>query len=130
MICNGNSLIHIRHSSVNRRYLFLQSVYHRTLRRTVMRYVNLSTVLVFRLVSVKVHARFPTYKSMIDANLMLPDEAARLRAIDRKTPHESTWIPFVWAMALLQEARDEKRIQVGVIHYIYRAIRCLPKNIR
>ena len=79
-----------------------------------MRYVNLSSVLVFRLVSYKVHARFPTYKAMIDANLMLPQEAARLSAIDNKTPHESTWIPFVWAMQLLQTARDEGKIIVNM----------------
>ena len=79
-----------------------------------MRYVNLSTVLVFRLVSCKVHVRFPTYKAMINANLMLPEEAARLRAIDKTTPHESTWIPFVWAMSLLQNARDEGKIIVSI----------------
>jgi bestrophin-3 len=79
-----------------------------------MRYVNLSTVLVYRLVSCKVHARFPTYESMIDANLMLPEEANRLKTIDQKTPHESTWIPFVWAMTLLQNARDEGKIIVSL----------------
>jgi hypothetical protein len=35
----------------------LQDDFSRNLRRTVMRYVNLSIVLVFRLVSTKVHAR-------------------------------------------------------------------------
>ena len=92
----------------------MQSTYHRTLRRTVMRYVNLSTVLVYRLVSCKVHARFPTYQSMIDANLLLKEEAARLKSINKKSPHESTWIPFVWATALLQNARDEGKIIVGL----------------
>ena len=82
-----------------------------------MRYVNLSTVLVYRLVSVKVHARFPTYQSMIDAKLLLPQEAARLKAINQKTPHESTWIPFVWAMTLLRNARDEGKIIV-IFHNI------------
>ena len=70
-----------------------QDTFRRNLRRTVMRYVNLSIVLVFRLVSCKVHKRFPTYQSMIDAKLMLPLEAKRLQKIDEKTPHESTWAP-------------------------------------
>ena len=39
-----------------------------------MRYVNLSMVLVYRLVSTKVHARFPTYESLVQAKLMLPHE--------------------------------------------------------
>jgi len=49
---------------------------------------------------------------MIDAKLLLPQEAARLKAINQKTPHESTWIPFVWAMTLLRNARDEGKIIV------------------
>ena len=52
--------------------IFFQDPFTRNLRRTVMRYVNLSIVLVFRLVSAKVHARFPDYQSLIKAKLMLP----------------------------------------------------------
>ena len=51
---------------------------------------------------------------MIDANLLLKEEAARLKSINKKSPHESTWIPFVWATALLQNARDEGKIIVGL----------------
>ena len=80
----------------------------------MMRYVNLSTVLVFRLVSSNVRERFPTYGTMIDANLLLPEEAERLKAIDKQTPHETTWIPFVWAMSLLQDARDKGKIKVSL----------------
>lgn len=61
-----------------------QDDYHRTLRRTIMRYINLSHVLVFRLVSSKVRDRFPTYRSLVDAGLMLPDEEGRLQAIDNR----------------------------------------------
>ena len=53
------------------------------LRRTVMRYVNLSIVLVFRLVSAKVHARFPDYQSLINAKLMLPLEMIRMKKCER-----------------------------------------------
>ena len=77
-----------------------------------MRYVNLSIVLVFRLVSCKVHKRFPTYQSMIDAKLMLPHEAARLQKVDEKTPHESTWAPVLWALKLIQIARTGNKIQI------------------
>ena len=52
----------------------LQDPFSRNLRRTVMRYVNLSIILVFRLVSTKVHARFPTYESLVEAKMMLPHE--------------------------------------------------------
>ena len=39
-----------------------------------MRYVNLSMFLVYRLVSTKVKARFPTYESLVEAKLLLPNE--------------------------------------------------------
>ena len=44
----------------------------------------MSTVLVFRRVSNKVLARFPTYKSLVEAGLMLPAEAACLADVDLK----------------------------------------------
>ena len=82
------------------------------LRRTVIRYVNLSTILVFRLVAVKVHARFPTYGSLVEAKVLLPHEAERLEAVDRRTHHETTYIPILWAMNLIQTAREEGRINI------------------
>ncbi len=68
-----------------------QDHFRKNLRRTVMRYVNLSTILVYRLVSLKVKARFPTFKDMVAAKLILPHEVERLSKVDAKTPHESTW---------------------------------------
>ena len=48
----------------------------------MMRYLNLSTVLVFRTVSPKVLARFPTYESLVEAGLMLPGEDQKLANVD------------------------------------------------
>ena len=92
-------------------FICLQDDFTRNLRVTVMRYVNLSIVLVFRLVSTKVEERFPTYQSLVDAKLMLPHEKQRLIQADIKTPHESTWTPVLWALKLLERARSEKNIQ-------------------
>lgn len=75
-----------------------------------MRYINLSTILVYRLVSLKVKARFPTYQHLIDSKLMLPHEVERLEKADAKTPHESTWTPILWAVKLIQRARTEGKI--------------------
>jgi len=47
-----------------------------------MRYLNLSTVLVFRTVSPKVRERFPNYKALVEAGLMLPGEDDRLSHVD------------------------------------------------
>ncbi len=58
--------------------------FRKNLRRTVMRYVNLSTILVYRLVSLKVKARFPTYREMVEAKLILPHEVERLKKADAR----------------------------------------------
>ena len=77
-----------------------------------MRYVNLSTILVYRLVSAKVMKRFPDYESLVIAKLMLPHEVERLKKCDEKTPHEITWMPILWAMKMLTRARIEKKIEI------------------
>ena len=92
--------------------LFLQGQFERNLRRTVMRYVNLSIVLVFRLVSRKVQDRFPDYESLVHAKLMLPLEVERMKKCESETPHEATWTPVLWALKLLERARSEGKIKV------------------
>ena len=89
-----------------------QSMYHRTLRRTMIRYVNLSTILVLRLVASSVYDRFPTYESMVKANVLLPHEKARLETVDKRTPHETTYIPILWALNLVHNARKDGKINV------------------
>ena len=96
-------------------YLPGKDDFTRNLRRTVMRYVNLSIVLVFRLVSKKVKARFPDYDSLVHAKLMLTKEVKRMKTFERETPHEATWTPLLWALKLLERARSEGKIQVGVL---------------
>ena len=49
-------------------------MFQKHLRRTIMRYVNLSSILALRLIAVKVHERFPTYESLVEAKLLLPAE--------------------------------------------------------
>lgn len=89
-----------------------RNLFHKHLRRAVMRYVNLSSVLALRLISVSVKKRFPDYKSLIDSKLLLECEAERLEKVDIQTPHESSWTPLLWAMKLLAKAKEEKKITV------------------
>ena len=77
-----------------------------------MRYINLSTILVYRLVSNETKARFPTYQSLVDAKLMLPIEVERMHKVESKAKHESSWVPIVWASKLLQKARTEGMIKI------------------
>lgn len=60
--------------------------------------------------SIKVHARFPNYKSLVKAKILLPHEAERLEAVDDRTPHETTYIPILWAMNLIHKARSEGKV--------------------
>ena len=78
-----------------------------------MRYVNLSTILVYRLVSPVVMERFPDYESLVNAKLMLPHEVERLNKTDLKTPlDKTTWAPMLWAMKLLTKARKEGKVKI------------------
>ena len=92
-------------------FFYLKDEKTANLRRTVMRYVNLSTILVYRLVSENVKDRFPDYESLIESKLMLPNEVERLKKIDKKTPHESTMMPILWAKKMLtRHAVYEKNV--------------------
>ena len=87
--------------------------FQKNLRLTVMRYYNLSTILVYRLVAGKVHRRFPDFDALIEAKLMLPREAIRFQEVNAKTPYESTWTPLLWASKLITKARAEKKITIS-----------------
>ena len=77
-----------------------------------MRYINLSTVLVYRLIARKVMNRFPDYNSLIESKLLLPSEVEKLKKVDGETPHESTWAPLLWASKLITKARADGKIKL------------------
>ena len=89
-----------------------QDSFKKNLRRTVMRYLNLSTILTYPLVSEKVRKRFPSMDTLLMSKLILPHEIERLVKADARTPHESTWVPIMWALKLLQRARSDGKITV------------------
>ena len=68
--------------------------------------------MVLRVVASTVHDRFPTYESLVDAKLLLPHEKERLETVDKRTPHETTFIPILWAMNLVQDARSDGKIKI------------------
>ena len=77
-----------------------------------MRYVNLSNILVLRKISRKVEQKFPTGKHLVEENLLLPKELEMFEEIDNQSPQESTWVPLMWAMRLISNAFDEKKIDI------------------
>ncbi|XP_042170296.1 bestrophin-3-like isoform X3 [Oncorhynchus tshawytscha] len=84
----------------------------RLLRRTLMRYVNLTSLLIFRSVSTAVCKRFPTMEHVVEAGFMTPEERKIFDAV--KSPHLKYWIPVVWFSNMASRARTEGRIKDSV----------------
>ncbi|KAM4615578.1 bestrophin-3-like [Polymixia lowei] len=84
----------------------------RLLRRTLMRYVNLTSLLIFRSVSTAVCKRFPTVDHMVEAGFMTPEERKAFENI--RSPHLKYWVPVVWFTNLASKARKDGRIQDSV----------------
>ncbi|KAG9336337.1 hypothetical protein JZ751_002684 [Albula glossodonta] len=66
----------------------------RLIRRTLMRYVNLSGVLIYRSISTAVYKRFPTMEHLVQAGLMTAEELRQLEALP--SSHNKFWVPCMW----------------------------------
>uniref|UniRef100_UPI0037E84F6E bestrophin-3-like n=1 Tax=Semicossyphus pulcher TaxID=241346 RepID=UPI0037E84F6E len=86
--------------------------YGRLLRRTLVRYVNLTSLLIFRSVSTAVCKRFPTMEHVVEAGFMTPEERKVFENV--RSPHLKYWIPVVWFTNLASKARQEGRIQDSI----------------
>ncbi|MBN3294949.1 BEST1 protein, partial [Amia calva] len=84
----------------------------RLLRRSMMRYANLSGVLIYRSVSTAVYKRFPSMEHLVQAGLMTAEELKELQALP--SPHSKFWVPCVWFGSLAQRARQDGRISNDV----------------
>ncbi|KAH0621057.1 hypothetical protein JD844_022069 [Phrynosoma platyrhinos] len=83
--------------------------YGRLLRRTMMRYINLLSVLILRSVSTAVFKRFPSIDHIVTAGLMTPEEHKKYESVN--SPHNKFWIPCVWFSNLAVKARNDGRIR-------------------
>ncbi|KAM8972903.1 bestrophin-3 [Pelodytes ibericus] len=83
--------------------------YGRLLRRTLMRYVNLTSLLIFRSVSTAVYKRFPTMDHVEEAGFMTSDERKIFDNLN--SPHLKYWVPVIWFGNLASKARSEGRIR-------------------
>ncbi|XP_068442754.1 bestrophin-3-like [Clinocottus analis] len=86
--------------------------YGRLLRRTLVRYVNLTSLLIFRSVSTAVCKRFPTMDHVVEAGFMTAEERKVFENI--RSPHLKYWIPVVWFSNLASKARQDGRIQDSI----------------
>lgn len=83
----------------------------RLLRRTLIRYVNLATVVLFQSISASVLKRFPTMKHVVDAGLMTAEEKVVFESV--KLAVNKHWVPLVWFVNLVNVAVKEGRVQPG-----------------
>uniref|UniRef100_A0A8C3VVI0 Bestrophin n=1 Tax=Catagonus wagneri TaxID=51154 RepID=A0A8C3VVI0_9CETA len=81
----------------------------RLLRRTLIRYANLASVLVLRSVSTRVLKRFPTMEHVVDAGFMSQEERKKFESL--KSDFNKYWVPCVWFTNLAARARKDGRIR-------------------
>ncbi|XP_048353059.1 bestrophin-4 [Sphaerodactylus townsendi] len=84
----------------------------RILRRTLIRYANLSSVLILRSVSTRVLKRFPTMDHLVDAGFMTQDERKKFESLH--SDFNKYWIPCVWFTNLAAQARRDGRVRDDV----------------
>ncbi|CAD6187932.1 unnamed protein product [Caenorhabditis auriculariae] len=78
----------------------------KAIRKSILRYMLLSFVLVFRDVSERIIKRFPTYKHLVPA-LMTEEERLKLERIEKVRVH---WMPIEWSLSLLRRCREQGSI--------------------
>uniref|UniRef100_A0A0P4WQM3 Bestrophin homolog n=1 Tax=Scylla olivacea TaxID=85551 RepID=A0A0P4WQM3_SCYOL len=83
----------------------------RLMRRTIVRYVNLSFVLTLTMITPRAKKRFPTLDHIVEAGFMTVNEKNVFSTMVNKTPHPLYYVPLVWAGTLVSRARREGRIR-------------------
>jgi len=102
--------IYVRHHTLNEHDMekCVRCEDARSLRRTMVRWLNLGSVLTFRDVSQSVRDRFPTLDHITSAGFMTKSELDIYE--NTKTVHLKYWIPFIWFGSLASKARTSNLI--------------------
>ncbi|XP_029167552.1 bestrophin-4-like [Nylanderia fulva] len=90
-------------------YISENDEYSRMLRRALMRYLNLSLILVLRSISSAVKRRFPTLEHVVDSGFMTSLELELYQSVP-SSEFNTYWIPCTWFVNLLKEARKTHRL--------------------
>ncbi|CAL8147676.1 unnamed protein product [Orchesella dallaii] len=89
----------------------------RMMRRTIMRYINLTLNLTLAMISSQVRVRFPTMEHMVEAGFMVPHERIIIDHLNEQMPGPKYYVPIVWAGAVASKARKEGRIKDDIALY-------------
>uniref|UniRef100_A0A1I7UIL9 Bestrophin homolog n=1 Tax=Caenorhabditis tropicalis TaxID=1561998 RepID=A0A1I7UIL9_9PELO len=79
----------------------------KVLRRTIIRYLVLSQVLVLRDISMRVRRRFPTMESLVSGGFLYKDELEKMYRCE--TMYNKYWLPTHWANQLVHKAMFETK---------------------
>lgn len=79
----------------------------KVLRRTIIRYLVLSQVLVLRDISIRVRRRFPTMDSLVAVKFLHKDELEKMYKCE--TVYNKYWLPVHWANQLVYKAMFETK---------------------
>ncbi|KAK0410375.1 hypothetical protein QR680_005095 [Steinernema hermaphroditum] len=95
----------------------------RRLRRTIVRYLTLSFVLVLRDISERIRRRFPDLTYLIPA-LMTEEERQRILKVREKERDRACifWLPIEWILMILKRCYEEKTLDET--HFV-----CINKHI-
>ncbi|XP_070562277.1 bestrophin-4-like [Ptychodera flava] len=80
----------------------------RIVRRTLVRWLNLTSTIVFCSVSKSVLKRFPTMLHLVEVGLMTEDERKLYETLP--TPHTKFWLPLCWVSTSLNNLRQQGKI--------------------
>ncbi|KRX53569.1 Bestrophin-1 [Trichinella sp. T9] len=103
----------------------------RLIRRTLVRYINLSALFVLRDISTAVKKRFPTMNHLVTSGFITETEL-KMHELSVET-HKSVylfWLPLQWAVNLVDKARMEGRIE-SMVNYknMIRHSSCITQEI-
>uniref|UniRef100_T1JF92 Bestrophin homolog n=1 Tax=Strigamia maritima TaxID=126957 RepID=T1JF92_STRMM len=84
----------------------------RIMRRTIMRYINVSFIMAMMVICTPVQKRFPSFDHLVVAGRMLfNSEKKALESIHDKMPlHNVYWVPLIWAVNIICKARQQNII--------------------
>ncbi|XP_050420092.1 bestrophin-4-like isoform X2 [Adelges cooleyi] len=81
----------------------------RMIRRSLMRYLILTLIMVLRSISSSVKKRFPTLEHVVDSGFMTADELQIFQSLPN-IEFNTYWIPCTWFTHVLKEAKKANRI--------------------
>ena len=89
----------------------------RRMRRLIIRWANLASILALRRMSTEIARRFPTYDHLVEAGLMTEKELERLEKIIDTTNslYPVYWVPLHWAQVELRKAKEENLISSDLL---------------